>query len=86
MWRMHQQPLDARPARLRKRDPIGDKALLELDLDATQPAQTALLAKLADAWIAGSMPNQAIREGANHETNIGHATFKMLFALAQADG
>ena len=59
-----------------QRDPIGDKALLELDLDATQPAQTALLAKLADAWIAGSMPNQAIREGANHETNIGHATFQ----------
>ena len=65
-----------------QRDPIGDKALLELDLDATQPAQTALLAKLADAWIAGKPLERALITRRISATPL----LKMLFALAQADG
>ena len=50
-------------------------SLVNLDLDATTPEQIALLAKLANAWIAGDIRNQAIRENAYYEPDIGHATF-----------
>jgi hypothetical protein len=50
-------------------------ALVNLDLDATTPEQIALLGKLADAWIGGDVANQAIRENANFEPDIGDGTF-----------
>jgi hypothetical protein len=49
--------------------------LVNLDLDATTPEQIALLTKLAKAWIAGDVCNQAIRENANFEPDIGDGTF-----------
>jgi hypothetical protein len=49
--------------------------LVDLDLDATTPEEIALLTKLANAWIAGDIRNQAIREDAYYDPDIGHATF-----------
>jgi hypothetical protein len=49
--------------------------LVNLDLDATTPEQTALLSKLGRAWIAGDVVNQAIRENADFEPDIGHRRF-----------
>jgi hypothetical protein len=49
--------------------------LANLDLDATTPEQIGLLTKLANAWIAGDVANQAIRENANFEPDIGDGTF-----------
>jgi hypothetical protein len=49
--------------------------LVNLDLDATSPQQIALLTKLGNAWIAGDIANQAIRENSDFEPYIGEGTF-----------
>jgi len=58
--------------------------LVNLDLDATTPEQIALLTKLGRAWIGGEVSNQAIRENANFEPDIGHGTFAEALSHWQA--
>jgi hypothetical protein len=49
--------------------------LVGLDLDATSAEDIALLTKLAEAWIAGDIANQAIHETSDFEADIGERTF-----------
>lgn len=49
--------------------------LVKLDLDATTDEEIGLLRKLAEAWFAGDIPNQAIREGDDYKAQLGHDTF-----------
>lgn len=50
-------------------------SLAELELDAVEDAEVELIRKLGDGWLAGRIPNQAIRAGADFHCEIGQATF-----------
>lgn len=56
------------------------KYLIDIDMDGTHPTESEdecieLLKKLAETWIKGDVSNQAIRENADLEPNIGDGTF-----------
>jgi hypothetical protein len=51
------------------------KELLKLQLDVVADADVALIRELCDAWIAGKVPNQAIRAGRRLEAEVGHDSF-----------
>jgi len=51
-------------------------ALTDLEMDAVENAQVALLHKLGTAWLAGHVPNQPIRSSSDFSCEIGHATFR----------
>ena len=50
-------------------------ALANLEMDAVENAQVALIHKLGTQWMADNVPNQAIRNGSDFSCEIGHATF-----------
>jgi uncharacterized protein len=50
-------------------------ALVNLDMDATDQSQVDLISKFCQAWLVGTVPNQAIRANELFQTLIGHDTF-----------
>lgn len=58
--------------------------LRELDLDAVDTEDVDRLVEAGRLWIAGSLPNQAIRENKEYECQIGHATFGEALAAWRA--
>ena len=51
------------------------RRLIRLDIDAMSSPELALIKKLADLWVSGSVPNQPIQAGADLQSAIGHDTF-----------
>ena len=49
--------------------------LTELELDAIEPDDIALLQRFCDAWLAGHVPNQPIRANRQLQCEIGFASF-----------
>jgi hypothetical protein len=50
-------------------------ALVNLDMDAVQQYQVALIVQLTDAWIKGDVLNQPIRAADDLQSQLGQATF-----------
>jgi len=51
--------------------------LTELELDAIDPGDIALLQRFCDAWLAGHVPNQPIRANRQLQCEIGFASFPL---------
>lgn len=49
--------------------------LAAMDMDAVADDEVALIDRLAGQWLAGGMPNQAVRANSDGSPQVGHATF-----------
>jgi hypothetical protein len=69
------------PTSVTERDPI--ERLRALQLDASAPEDIALIDRLCDEWMRGTVSNQALRwsnHGAQRALEVGHATFAAAWA------
>ncbi len=67
-------------------DPQVFVALLNLGIDAVDQAEVDVITTLGRSWIAGAMPNQAIRATPALQPLIGHGTFAAGAAQAKVLG
>ncbi|WP_321877368.1 patatin-like phospholipase family protein [Paraburkholderia bannensis] len=60
--------------------------LVNLDMDAVEPRQIALINRFCDLWLADDVPNQAIRADERFQTLIGQCKFSAASAAWQSIG